>query len=320
MLLTSEIFTAPAASIRADGGHLFWPETPPKSLADSLAEFGQASPVLVCETGDGLSLVAGRSRLALLAGAGQPVLARMVEDASDADKGRLYLADNSRRALTDPMRLAALEYFAPLLDRAELEADILPRLGVRPRSKDARFLLAWLDLEPGWRALLAAGNVPLAASAPLARMAAGDRDAVRPLFADLSWSRSNGVNVLTWLMEAAKMAGSPVAEVMDRASMPEVLGQGLSPKDAIARLTACARQARYPELNRLRARYDEAAAAITSGTRWRMAQPDNFETGASELSVQVKTPEQLAQAVKELAELAASPSWDRLWTLGSGNE
>ena len=102
--------------------------------------------------------------------------------------------------------------------------------------------------------------------------------------------------------------------------MADILGQGLSPKDAIARLTACARQARYPELNRLQARYGEAAAEITTGTRWRMAQPDNFETGSSVLSVQVKTPEQLARAVAELEELAASPAWAGLWNLGSGND
>ncbi|MBG0790737.1 MAG: hypothetical protein H0S80_09595 [Desulfovibrionaceae bacterium] len=320
MLLTSEIFTAPAASIRADGAHLFWSGNPPKSLADSLAEFGQTAPVLVCETEDGPSLVAGHSRLALLAAAGQPVLARLVEAEDDADKGRLYLADNGHRVMDDSMRLAALEYFAPLLDRAELESDILPRLGVRPTSKDAGFLLAWLDLEPEWRALLAAGNVPLAAAGPLARMTAEDRNAARPLFAALSWSRSNGVNVLTWLFETARMSASPVAEVMDRAGMNAALGQGLSPKDAIARLTACARQVRHPELGRLQARYAEAAAEITAGTRWRMAQPDNFETGSSELSVQVKTPEQLSRAARELTELAESPAWGKLWDLGSGNE
>ena len=320
MLLTSEIFTAQARSIRADGGHLFWPEIPPKSLANSLDEFGQTSPVLVCKTDSGLSLIAGQSRLMLLAEAGAPVLARLVEDADDVDKGKLYLADNSHRTLDDGMRLKALEYFSPLLDRKELQTDILPRLGVRPKSKDATLLLAWLDLEAQWRSLLHSGNAPLAATGPLSRMSSEDRNAVIPLFSALSWSRSNGVNVLTWLFETAKMTSAPVADVMERAGMTAVLDQGLSPKDAIARLTACARQARYPELNRLQARYAETASEITAGTRWRMAQPDNFETGSSELTVQVKTPEQLSQAVTELNEMAGSSAWGKLWDLGSGNE
>lgn len=320
MLLTSEIFTASAASVRTGGGHLFWAKKPAPELADSLREFGQTTPILVCDDGDGPTLVAGHARLAALAEAGSTVLARLVKDADETDKGLLYLADNAHRPLDDGMRLAALRYFAPRVDGDRLRRDILPRLGVKPRSKDARLLLAWLDMERPWRERLEKGNAPLAAAAPLARMSAEDRAAVAPLFDSLSWSRMNGVNVLTWLYETAKMTGSTVAGVMDRAGMPALLGQGLSPKDAIARLTGAAREARHPELNRLQSRYAEAASAITAGTRWRMAQPDNFETGSSELSVQIKTPEQLARAVKELEALAASPAWGRLWTLGSGDD
>lgn len=320
MLLTSEIFTASATSIRTGGAHLFWAENPSESLAESMAEFGQTTPVLVCETDTGLSLIAGHARLAVLARAGQPVLARMVEDADDADKGLLYLADNGHRTLDDAMRLKALRYFAPRVDAAALRDDVLPRLEIKPRSKDARFLLAWLDMDENWQALLAAGNIPLAAIGPLARMHADDRAAVAPLFRELSWSRSNAVNVLAWLFETSKMTGSTVAEVMDRAGMDTVLIQGLSPKDAIARLSAAARQARHPGLTRLKDQYAAVAAEITAGTKWRMNQPDNFETGGSELTIQVKNAGQLAQAVQDLEGLAASPAWDKLWLPGSRDE
>ena len=320
MLLTSEIFTASAASIRTDGAHLFWAEKPAESLTESMAEFGQTNPVLVCETETGLSLIAGRARLAVLTQAGRPVLARMVEDADDTDKGLLYLADNGHRVLDDAMRLAALQFFAPRVDGTVLRKDILRRLGIKPKSKDAKFLLAWLGMDERWQALLATGTIPLAAVGPLARMAIDDRTAVEPLFAKMSWSRSNGVNVLTWLFETAKMTDSTVAEIMDRAGMSAILAQGLSPKDAIARLTAAARQARHPELTRLKDRYAAVAAEITAGTKWRMNQPDNFETGGSELTIQIKDREQLARAVKDMGELAASPAWHKLWSLGSGNE
>jgi ParB family chromosome partitioning protein len=320
LLLTSEIFTASATSIRADGAHLFWAEKPSDSLTESMAEFGQASPVLVRETEAGLTLVAGHARLAALAAAGQPVLARMVEDADDVSTGLLYLADNAQRTLDDGMRLAALQYFAPRVDEAVLRQDILPRLGTKPKSKDARFLLAWLGMDKEWQALLTAGNVPLAAVSPLARMSADDLAAVKPLFTGLSWSRSSGVNVLTWLFETAMMHGSTVAEVMDRAGMNAALAQGLSPKDAIARLSTAARQARHPELTRLQERYAAIAAEITAGTKWRMNQPDSFETGGSELTIQIKNGEQLTQAVKDLENMAASTAWNKLWSLGSRDE
>ena len=175
-------------------------------------------------------------------------------------------------------------------------------------------------MEPAWRALLASGNAPLAAVGPLAKLSDEDRAAAAPLFTKLSWSRSNGVNILTWLFETAKMTDSPVREVMNRAGMNAILGQGLSPKDAIARLSAAARQARYPELSRLQDRFVSAAGEITTGTRWRMAQPNNFETGGSELTVQVKDADQLAQAVRDLERLAASPAWEKIWNLGSLND
>ena len=320
MLLTSEILTASATSIRADGAHLFWAEKPSESLVKSIAEFGQTAPVLVCETGSGLSLVAGHARLAALTGAGQPVLARMVADATDTDKGLLYLADNAHRTLDDGMRLAALRFFVPRVDDATLKNDILPRLGIKPKSKDAGFLLAWLEMDEPWRTFLESGNVPLAAVAPLSRMTKEDRTALEPLFSNLSWSRSNGVNIPTWLFETAKMTGSTVGEVMERAGMNAILAQGLSPKDAIARLAAAARQVRHPELTSLRDRYVSAAAEITTATPWRMTQPDNFETGSSELTVQVKNAEQLAEAARSLKELAESPAWAKIWVLGSQND
>ena len=107
---------------------------------------------------------------------------------------------------------------------------------------------------------------------------------------------------------------------MEQAGMNAILAQGLSPKDAIARLAAAARQARHPELTRLHDRYGSEAAEITTSTPWRMTQPDNFETGGSELTVQVKNAEQLTKAVKALNELADSPAWAKIWILGSQND
>lgn len=320
MRLTSDIFTASPTSIQTDSAHLFWKENPSESLGKSIAEFGQTSPVLVCETETGLSLVAGSARLSVLAEARQPVLARLVEEADDTDKGRLYLADNSHRPLDDAMRLAALEFFAPRMDGATLRRDILPLLEIKPKSKDAKLLFAWLDMDTSWRDLLTSGNAPLAAAGPLAKMDDEDRNAVKPLFTDRSWSRSNGVNVLTWLFEAAQMTETSVDGVMDRAGMTTILNQGLSPKDAIARLSAAARQARYPELSKLQDRFASAAGEITAGTGWRMTQPNNFETGGSELAVQVKDEDQLAQAVKDLEALAASSAWTKVWKLGNQDD
>ena len=320
MQLTSEIFTSPAQAIRAGGAHLFWSGNISESLKNSIKEFGQSAPVLAYNGEHGPTLAAGSARLAVLAELGRPVLARMVEGEDAVSLGLLYLADNAHRQLDDAMRFKALQYFAPLLERDVLEKDILPRLGVRPKSKDARLLLDWLTLPETWQALLGRGNLPLATGMVLARMEEADRDALMPLFADMSWSRSNAVNVLTWLYEAARMAGTPVAEVMDKAGMSALLDQGLSPKDAIARLCAVARQVRHPELTRLRERFDAAAGTVTGGTAWRLTQPDNFETNGAELSVRIKDRDQFAQAVEQLQAMADNPAWQTVFRPGGDNE
>ncbi|MDD3313466.1 ParB N-terminal domain-containing protein [Pseudodesulfovibrio sp.] len=316
MPTTPALRTLAADEIRTGGDHLFWTADPSETLSESLRRTGQTAPVLVRDTGDGPELVAGRARLLALRALGRPVLVLMVDAPADLDAGLLYLADNAARPLDDAMRLAALRFFAPLLDRAALAADILPRLGVRPGSKDARLLDAWLDLPEPWPGHLAEGRVPLAAGEVLARLAPADREAAAPLFASLGWSRSNGVNLLTWLFEAGKMTGKPLADLLAESGMADVPALGLSPKDAMARLVALARQTRYPALSALQAEFEETARELSAGTAWRVVQPNNFETGGAELTIQVKTPAQLARAVDDLDAMAAKPGWEKLWNMG----
>lgn len=319
MQLTSEIITASADSIKNGGEHLFWQTNDAKFLKDSITEFGQTTPVLVQQEDDGLALLSGQSRLQILKEMREPVLVRMVEGANAVEKGLLFLTENSGRTIDDGMRLAALCYFRPLMDEKSLKQEILPRLGTKPKSKDAKLLMGWLEIHSSWQAHLAAGRVPLAAGATLARMNEDDLNAVEPLFTTFSWSRSNAVNVINWLFETGKMQSIPVAEVMKRAGFDNINAQGLSPKDAIAKLTTAARNVRYPELGKLQTTFAGAAREITAGTRWRMNQPNNFETGGAELTIQVKDADQLAKAIADLETMAALSPWQKLWDLGSRN-
>ena len=320
MQLSPEIITAPTDAIRDTGPHLFWSGEPDDALAHSIAELGQTTPLLARETDTGLDLIAGHGRLAVLRSLKQPALVRLVLNADEAAAGILYLTDNAMRPLDDGMRLTALRFFHPLLDEKTLHTDILPRLGVKPKSKDATLLLAWLRLPLNWQAHLAAGRVPLAAGTVLSRMNETDRAAVEPLFAGFSWSRSNAVNILTWLFETARMTNAPLVEVLHTGGMDAILGQGLSPKDAIVRLTSAARNARYPELSALQERFSAAARELAAKTKWRVIQPDNFETNGAELTIQVKDADQLARAVSDLQAMAGLPVWQEIWNLGGNHE
>lgn len=320
MQLSQEIITASVPSLDTEGPHLFWAAPPSKALAESIREFGQMTPILAMETDSGLELIAGQARTAALREAGLPVMVRLVTDANALDKGLLYLTDNSHRTVDDGMKLTALAYFRPLMDQKALVNDIFPRLGIKPKSKDAKLFLTWLDIDDTWQNHLRSGHVPLAAGAPLSRMDATDRKAVEPLFANFSWSRSNAVNILTWLFETAKMQSKSMVEILESAGLNDILKEGLSPKDAIARLTAAGRVARYPELSRLQDEFARAAREITAGTKWRMTQPNNFETGGSELTIQVKNADQLATAVKDLEAMRALSPWETIWELGGSND
>nr|WP_231117011.1 ParB/RepB/Spo0J family partition protein [Pseudodesulfovibrio alkaliphilus] len=279
----------------------------------SLERHGQIQPVLVRTTAGGLELVAGYARVAALGRLGRPVLARLVETENPAEPGLLYLADNAQRPLDDAMRLAAWHHFRPLLDDARLAEEVLPCLGITPGSRDAKLLADWLSLPKQWQGNLAAGRVPLAAGTVLSRMTDADRQAVAPLFAELSWSRSNAVNLLTWLFEAARMTGRPVARIMTEQGMEQTTQRGLSPKDAMSRLAALAREARHPTLSAMQARFTAAASDLTTGTRWRITQPDHFETDGVELSARIASPDQLERAVRDLQIMAERPSWHQLW-------
>jgi ParB family chromosome partitioning protein len=311
--LSQEVVTASAEAIKTDGKHLFWSAQPSRELIESIEDFGQTTPILVRETDNGLELIAGHARLCVLRDKGLPVLARMVIDATDTDLGLLHLADNTQRALDDGMRLTAMNYFRPLMNNDQLRQEILPRLGVKPKSKDGRLLLSWLNLPDEWQTLLKKGRIPLAIGTVLERLADDDRRALLVLFKDFSWSRSNAVNCITWLYEASKMQACPVSEIMDKAGLPDILSQGLSPKDTISRICEASQVARYPELSALRHMFNDTARELSAGTSWRITQPNNFETGGAELTVQVKTPEQLQKALADLETMADSPLWNSIW-------
>lgn len=320
MQLSNEILTASADSINDTGSHLFWAGSVDKSLVESIKEFGQAAPVLVRETDSGFELIAGHARLSVLRQLKQPVLVRLVLETDDRDLGLLYLTDNAQRPIDDGMRLSAVQYFKPLMDSEKLASDILPRLGVKPKSKDSKLLLSWINMPTNWQEHLAAGNIPLAAVTPLARMSEADRLSIEPLFANFSWSRSNAVNILTWLFETSKMTGTSISDVIEDAGMADILKQGLSPKDTIARLCTLAKTARYPELSVLQNRFSKAASELTAGTKWRVTQPNNFETGGAELTIQVKDEAQLKKAVAELETMADLAPWNEIWRLGGKND
>lgn len=291
----------PAASIDVSGPWLFWPAEPASALRRSLERHGQLVPVLVDLSGASPLLVAGAARVAVLAEAGRDVLCLDMGPLDMAGRGLAYMQSNIGRELTDQRVVAAMRYF-----RAIPSTDMAPvfeLLEMEPRSKRLRLVEAWLGLPAHWDRLL--DGVPLACAELLAGFSARDLAALEPLFDGLSWSRGNAVNLLTWLRETCLRDGTGAAELLRDCDVDDILAEGLSPKDAMARISQQIRQRRFPRLSTLEKDFAEAARRVASGTRWRIIQPDQFESDAVEMTVRARSVDEIRAAGAELARMAA---------------
>jgi len=312
--------------------HLFWAAPPDTALLVSLDRLGQTTPALVAATDGRPILVAGSRRAAALRELrGRTLAAVAVDlaappnpDAPDAPGspgaelplplrlGLLYLASNLGRAVTDAMAVAAGRYFAahgPVDDFLALAGPYLFAEG----DRRARLVAGWLGLPPAWDALLAAGNVPLGAAGRLAGLDADTLAAILPLAGAVRWSRGSLDNALTWLGEAARLAGEPPAALLARSGAMDLPGRGLSPNDLSAGLLAALRRLRYPSLTTLEARFAALSREVLpGGSRVKLHPGQGFETDAFTLETTIRRPEDLARAAADIQAMAGAPALPRL--------
>lgn len=302
-LAQATILLCNATDIDVGGSWLFWSAPPSPALCRSLEFQGQLVPVLVDASGARPVLVAGAARVAALAALGREALCLDLGALDELTKGLAYVQSNAGRELTDGQIVTAMRYFSSL-SGVGMEP-VLDALGLEPRSKRLRLVRSWLTLPRHWDVLLGAGAVPLACADLLEAFSADDLEALEPLFASLSWSRGNAVNVLTWIREICGRDGISAAEVLGALGMEEILAAGLSPKDAMSRITQEVRLLRYPRLSAMERNFSETARKVSAGTRWRLVQPDLFESNGVELSVRLTSPAELRSACAELTRIAA---------------
>jgi hypothetical protein len=322
--------------------HLFWAAPPDEALVESLASLGQTTPALVVETGGRPILAAGSRRAAALRERRGSVLCALAvsldpppgQDAPGQTAGQeagispavrlglLYLASNLGRTVTDAMAVAAGRYFAA---HGSVD-DFVRRAGpylFAPDDRRARLVAQWLTLPPTLDALLASGHVPLGAAGPLAALPGETLDALMPLLAAVRWSRGSLSGALTWIGEAARLAGCPAGVLLARCGATELLGRGLSPNDLTAGVLAALRRLRYPMLTTLEARFAALSRELARGSRVKVKASQGFESDAVTLEVTVKNPAELAKAAADMAAMAFSPVLPKLLTVahddGPGN-
>jgi ParB family chromosome partitioning protein len=295
------ILRCPATHIDTSGAWLFWSSAPTPALIRSLERHGQLVPVLVDASGPAPVLIAGAARVAALAAAGRDVLCLDLGSLDEMARGLAHMQSNIGRELNDAQIVAAMRYFRSI-PSADMPP-VLESLGIEPRSKRLRLLDAWLTLPKKWDLLL--DNVPMACAELLAGFPREELPGLEPLFNSLSWSRGNAVNLLTWLRETCLRDEIGAGALLEDCGMREILESGLSPKDVMTRIAFEVRRRRFPRLSALERDFAEAARKTSAGTRWRMVQPDQFESGAVDMTVRVKSPAELRAAAAELTIIAA---------------
>jgi ParB family chromosome partitioning protein len=157
------------------------------SLAESIRQHGVLQPILVTETIDGYTLVAGERRVRASRIAGLERIPAIVRQLADQQRLELALVENLQREDLDPMEAARA--YRQLIDEFSFtQEDLATRVG-RARSTVAN-TLRLLDLHPAVQDAVAAslitegharaiGGLPMEAQAPAVTTVIADDLSVR---------------------------------------------------------------------------------------------------------------------------------------------
>ncbi|TIH13548.1 chromosome partitioning protein ParB [Marinifilum sp. JC120] len=303
------------ADIDCSGPWLLHPESSVEKLIPSLKKHGQLVPVLAVDESGKTLLIAGRARVSAASRLGVEVLVRYIDAADDISKAVLHLEENSARLTDESVKLAVMRFFTTRMDAAEIAKNVAPLLSIKPKSRDMKFWLDWMELEPEYDELLKLGHIPLAAVSVLSKLDESDRAALVLFFEKLSWSRSNAVNFLTWLYETSRRENKSITELI---SMPafESAGESESPKDAVSRFCKAAKELRYPRLSELEKAHNKIVSEVCAGTKWRVEPMGNFETGEVMIQTRFKNREMMEKAMADLESIAKFNGWEDLFELG----
>jgi ParB family transcriptional regulator, chromosome partitioning protein len=126
------------------------------SLAESIRQHGVIQPILVTETIDGYTLVAGERRVRAARIAGHERIPAIVRQLADREQLELALVENLQREDLDPME-AARAYRQLMDDFSFTQEDLAIRVG-RARSTVAN-TLRLLDLHPAVQDAVAASLI-----------------------------------------------------------------------------------------------------------------------------------------------------------------
>ncbi len=286
---------------------LFWAEAPDKRFVRDIDRLGQVSPVLVMNDSGRNILVAGYKRTLALIKLKRRILALQVSMTDDYTKGLLYITSNHGHPVDQGMIVRALRYFASIDSITE---EVWELLGVKSGSKDQTLWKTWLNLPLPWDRLLAQGSLSLECAPMLETISSTDLVTLFPFFSELSWSRNNSINFLTWLTEKSRMSNTDTTAIIDSLELENVLKSHLSPGDKIKKILNLLYQSRYPVLSGMKKNLEKRLDSATRESGWRIEHRDDFESREIIISTKIKNPNDLSNAITRLEKFASSGIFD----------
>lgn len=293
----------------------FLPREPEKNFITALEISGQAAPVLVRENQGAYELVCGYAVVRAMGALNRPVVCAVTEG-GDLKMAELNICSRLSE-LDDALLAVAARFFREKSGDDGVER-LLNLAGIPKKASRAKILLNWLRLPEKMDGYLQAGNMPMAAANVLIRFDPDQLGALDLFFADLGFSKSNGLNFLTWAFETCAARGLSLPELLGDEEFATILKSGLSPKDKVARLCEAMRVKRYPHLSGLEQKFSAIRDDLVSGTGWKLEPASTFETPMVEISARFKDRAGLEKIQASLEQMARSGKWEKLWSVGAG--
>ncbi|MBI2567694.1 MAG: hypothetical protein HYV63_11735 [Candidatus Schekmanbacteria bacterium] len=253
--------------------------TPPEALRASIARDGVLCPVGVCED----RLVSGFRRVALACELG---LAEIGVRRLSGTPLALLCSSVLENLVTGPLDLmeqAALVRAAIGLgvEVDEVAGELLPSARVARAPRLVEQLLAAAELPVRWQRIVLAKGLNAPRCALVARLPAGDGDALAALIETASLSGSECRMVVDDLLEASRRDDRGVGEL--------VAELGLMVIPAGRDVVAAVRAYRRPQLTAHRRRVAAAVAAMTLPPALRLAWDEDLEQRGAELRLRLRS-------------------------------
>lgn len=318
-----QLFPLHPDDIDTSGAWIFWPAPPCDALRSSLELAGQTTPALVerLEGESGWALVTGYKRVLAQQEAGRDVLVRAVT-LSSSEKAYAYLSDNlhgTQAPLCASKALPVLRYLTPLVDKRELNERVAPLLGMTFRDRAWKRLNTWVQCIPSGHALddsLRHERIPLDVVDIFQKLSELELASLAPFFSSVRWSVSAARQFTTQLFELSRGKDMALDALLNDSTLPEIPERELSPKDMTRLLLEELRRMRFPHFSELQRRFTALREELGAGASWRIEPCPGFEENSLSLQVTVKDQAELKKLAVELDEMAESPAWERLLTVG----